>query len=650
MESRRHRSKWLAVPVLLGVLLAPSPPVEAGESPEGGIESAIRVVREGMKSLSLSERAILPKHDFIPSDGFRIGLIDEYLSEPLGVPLDAHRRFSPWIFGKETLADSLRRALGDLGFAEIQPSSVETRKDLAEALIALHGAASTSGGGDAPNRKELDKKLRSIPRPLRLHLAGLVSAVETAVRERQTAFSKLGEDEWVRLRRFGSQFNTGADRKTQMAFLKGSHARIDLPRIYSAALALAKALDGLKALGEASARERKKPSFHLVFDTPAGRVEFGGWGEDSYEDEALLIVDFGGRDHYSNSAGGTLYTPAKVSVVVDLAGDDRYENPKGLAQGSGMYGIGILVDCGGADKYKANKASQGSGHAGVGILWDISGNDRYEAWRWSQGAGFQGVGLLRDDEGMDDYNVGISGQGCGGTQGFGILQDLAGDDTYRAGGLDRDRGRDEGHYLSMAQGFASGNRSGELSLCSSGGIGLLADAKGADTYIADVFAQGCAYWYAIGALLDGEGDDLYVVYNYGAGGGFHMAVGIQMDFEGNDRYEGGYHALGHSLDRSVGWFIDFSGNDIYRVMSGSEAPGAAVKPLSVAFFADLEGDDAYRNGMPGYVRVPAEDYKGLWPKAFFLDLGGKDRYSPEQGDAKDGGTWKNNRYGWGTDR
>ena len=54
--------------------------------------------------------------------------------------------------------------------------------------------------------------------------------------------------------------------------------------------------------------------------------------------------------------------------------------------------------------------------------------------------------------------------------------------------------------------------------------------------------------------------------------------------------------------------------------------------------------------MPGYVREPAEDYKGLWPKAFFLDLGGKDRYAPERGDAKNGGTWKNNRYGWGTDR
>ena len=60
-------------------------------------------------------------------------------------------------------------------------------------------------------------------------------------------------------------------------------------------------------------------------------------------------VDFGGDDLYETSAGGTLYTPMKVSVCVDLAGDDVYRTTVGLAQGSGMYGIGMLVDCAGDD-------------------------------------------------------------------------------------------------------------------------------------------------------------------------------------------------------------------------------------------------------------------------------------------------------------
>lgn len=273
----------------------------------------------------------------------------------------------------------------------------------------------------------------------------------------------------------------------------------------------------------------------------------------------------------------------------------------------------------------------------------------------AQGAALQGVGLLRDEEGSDRYEVGFMGQGLGSTLGLGILQDLAGDDVYRAGGLVADTGRDATHFLSLAQGHGQGNRAGSLAQCSSGGIGLLADGAGDDNYEADVFGQGCAYWYALGVLLDAEGDDRYTIHNYGQGGGFHMAVGVCLDERGDDTWRGPHHAQGHALDRSVGWLVDFAGSDTY--LGTSEAQGCAVKPYALGFFADVAGNDTYRGGTPGYVRIPAEGPDGPWPKAFFLDLAGTDVYETGleafepalDGEPADGGVWTVNAHGVGRD-
>jgi hypothetical protein len=75
-----------------------------------------------------------------------------------------------------------------------------------------------------------------------------------------------------------------------------------------------------------------------------------------------------------------------------------------------------------------------------------------------------------------------------------------------------------------------------------------------------------------------------------------------------------------------------------------------VKPFAVGLFADLSGDDLYRGGGLGFVRVPEEGPDGPWPKAFFLDLGGRDRYEVEGSEAADGAAWTKNRYGFGADR
>ncbi len=632
-----------AVPAVIGIAGISG---QKAVPPEKDLAVVVKTVRKGIKALGLQEKDLRPDHDFLAADAFRLGRIDAWLDRPLSVVEDSYRTFGAWLRKERSLTGDLVRAFADLDDSRMKsPVPTSPEGNLEDAILAFR----PTRAGD----------LKAVPTNARPYLARLLRAVHKAVELREHAFRALEETQWVQLRKFGSQFNTGMPPNLQVQYLKNYHSRIDVRKVFQAALQVAVVLDGLPDFLKVVGKVKDRPSFHLVWETPAGRIEFGGWGRNTYKKDALLTVDFGGDDVYENSAGGTLYTPRKTSICIDLAGDDTYETTVGLAQGSGMYGVGMLVDCRGDDSYQSKNVSQGAGHVGVGVLWDWDGKDRYDARSVSQGAGFQGIGLLRDDNGKDRYRVGIKGQGFGTTLGLGILLDRKGNDTYSAGGLVEDAGRNPGHYLSLAQGYGQGNRSGNLAHASSGGIGVLADIEGADTYVSDVFGQGCAYYYAVGILLDGSGDDTYEVHDYGQGAGFHMAVGVHMDLAGDDRYAGKGHALGHALDRSVGCFIEFSGNDTYE--SGeSESQGAAVKPKAVAFFADLRGRDTYKNGTPGYVRIPDESYAGQWPRAFFMDLAGKDRYAPYKGTfirqsgyhgkAGNNRTWKTNTYGWGTDR
>ena len=81
-------------------------------------------------------------------------------------------------------------------------------------------------------------------------------------------------------------------------------------------------------------------------DTDLGMIIIGGTGKNVYTNDAFLIIDYGGDDIYSNSAGGAY---GSISIVIDLAGNDQYISRKSFSQGSGVFGIGILVDCGGDD-------------------------------------------------------------------------------------------------------------------------------------------------------------------------------------------------------------------------------------------------------------------------------------------------------------
>ena len=89
-----------------------------------------------------------------------------------------------------------------------------------------------------------------------------------------------------------------------------------------------------------------------------------------------------------------------------------------------------------------------------------------------------------------------------------------------------------GGGVSMAQGAAYGYRT---SLA--GGIGILRDDAGNDSYTAEMFAQGVGYYYGIGLLWDRGGNDKYQAVRYAQGNGVHEAVGVLRDEQGGAHYE-----------------------------------------------------------------------------------------------------------------
>ena len=144
-----------------------------------------------------------------------------------------------------------------------------------------------------------------------------------------------------------------------------------------------------------------------------------------------------------------------------------------------------------------------------------------------------GVGALIDLEGDDEYDCVEQAQGLGGTLGAGLLIDVKGNDTYVA----RDDGNVSALYLgqsvAMAQGCGYGRRAdiGDgYSLA--GGVGILLDGAGDDRYHAQVWSQGCAYWWALGILEDRGGNDTYRNGKYSAGAAAHFAIGVCVDLAG----------------------------------------------------------------------------------------------------------------------
>ncbi|MBI4712625.1 MAG: hypothetical protein HY762_04900 [Planctomycetes bacterium] len=365
--------------------------------------------------------------------------------------------------------------------------------------------------------------------------------------------------------------------------------KVNYGALYQAGMLVASAVDDAIEMLTTDEHRFTEMNKDIVFsaETPYGLVVIGGIGNNTYNDDAMLIIDLGGDDRYLNRAGGVIGVNRPLtSIVIDLGGNDYYSSERKFSQGSALFGIGILADLGGKDVYQAGHYSQGCGIFGIGMLWD------------------KGIG-------NDDFSAGIFCQGAG------ALVDKAGDDYYlSAGTIQNDR------PYSMSQGFGQGQRP-----IASGGIGTLIDSAGNDHYSAYFYAQGCAYWYGLGILIDNAGNDRYDAQVYAQGCGIHLSTGVLIDRSGSDFYNCTYggNAQGAAHDLAVGILIDKNGRDTYIGCGNNQ--GSAITN-AFALFIDGEGDDLYYTtpkGGQGWGGAA----RGYGSIGLFIDEGGNDFYSEE---------------------
>lgn len=391
--------------------------------------------------------------------------------------------------------------------------------------------------------------------------------------------------------------------------------RVDLPRIRAAAANLSRTSDeamrDILKLGDRS----KLLSTQVGFRVENVVVHILPATNDVYtSSNAQLVIDLGGSDRYTGRIGGGVWN---ASVFLDFDGDDFY-NTKDLSMGAGILGIGIARDLWGNDTYHGSSVTLGAGLVGVGFFADSAGDDVYRSGSLAQGYGQFGVGIAIDVAGDDQWDVKAYGQGAARTIGVGLLIDRAGRDIYRAGGLILNSPLFSDVYYSFAQGFGSGYR--EDVGGASGGLGMLFDYEGDDSYIAETYAQAASYWKACGVLIDSEGNDGYRGYHYAQSSAMHVTSAYLMDLAGDDVYAmhfGAAHALGH--DFGLAFLLDRAGNDNY--FGRDSAPGVG-NANGLGIFLEVAGEDRYM-GPAGR----GNGARGTGSFGFFVDGTGGDLYS-----------------------
>ncbi|MEO8158389.1 MAG: PDZ domain-containing protein [Betaproteobacteria bacterium] len=341
-----------------------------------------------------------------------------------------------------------------------------------------------------------------------------------------------------------------------------------------------------------------------------------GGGDDRYEWgdgialETQIVIDLAGNDRYEARIGGPGAGWLGAAVLIDMAGNDTYVSKLGGC-GAGAFGFGLLFDAAGADVYRCDAWSVGAGIYGAGVLMDAGdGWDAYISQSLSQGVGGPaGVGLLLDAGGDDLYRANgpvpsiydtpttfmSFSQGVGfGIRpydhgGFGALIDFAGNDRY------------EGGEFSQGGGYFWGS-------------GLLHDAGGNDFYYGGRYTQGFAAHQAAGLFSDMAGDDVHWGMRAAAqGAAWDQSVAMLYDGGGNDFYRAESLAQGAAAQQSRAWLFDAGGNDVYW-SSGDSAQGVAGDNayhyvagdpvVSQGVLLDAGGDDRYSSGLAnGEVRV-----------------------------------------------
>ena len=352
----------------------------------------------------------------------------------------------------------------------------------------------------------------------------------------------------------------------------------------------------------------------------AGAVEGGILAAQLVPELGWLVVGGPGPNRYDMTRVAAVFDPAGDDrydwgngllgnrMVIDIAGNDVYAATRGTGgtpplsgPAGAAFGVCVIDDWAGNDRYECAQAGIGAAVFGIGILVDRGGDDVYAGGAWTVGAAFAGIGALCDLGGNDLYVSDIFSQGCGGPGGAALLLDAAGDDRYRADGTVPSAYGTPTVHCSFSQGVGFGYRAG-----AAGGVGALVDLAGNDRYEAGEFGQGCGYFLSMGILRDAGGNDLYYGNRYAQGTAAHQAFGALLDDAGDDLYWSMTAAgQGAAWDMSAAVLVDRAGDDRYQAEGLSQ--GAAAQQ-AIGMLLDLGGRDDYRAGGDSQGAAGGNDY------------------------------------------
>lgn len=480
--------------------------------------------------------------------------------------------------------------------------------------------------------EDVREKLAQVPDTIRTIIGTLLENLADAIHWRNLAFRNCDTEDIQKVMAIRDLAQTQGDGQKYYPEMDDIASTIDWPSLHYAALkTVAASEQAERALYPL--RKEFPTDLNIEFKTPYGTVSLlsetpdvsirGGDLGTGYElHDFLLAVEFGRDNYWQGSAVATSGLNNPVSVLIDLDGKDLYgEWTYGTfpCAGVGLCGIGCLIDSDGDDEYNCGIYAQGVGLFGVGVLLDRKGDDKYTATESAQGAGYFGIGLCFDAEGDDSYYAYGDCQGYGGVGGgVGVLADFSGDDTYKAEPLSEIFNRGDyhsGHKINAnnAQGAGMGRRGdGSDGHAWAGGLGALIDIHGNDQYESGNFTLGVGYWFGTGIVVDRYGDDLYKSCYFTQASGAHFCNGALIDEEGDDRhelFETAGAALGFGWDYTNALLIDKAGDDFYTAKMISYG---TAQIRSNALFIEIGGDDTYEfvPGGKGFGEATfREDYK-----------------------------------------
>ena len=192
-------------------------------------------------------------------------------------------------------------------------------------------------------------------------------------------------------------------------------------------------------------------------------------------------------------------------------------------------------------------------------------------------------------------------------------------------------------YEGWGQGVGGGLRA-----VACGGIGVILDGGGENTYEFDYLSHGGGYWCGLGFARDFGGNTKRLItrtaYNggprayesfqrFGCGWGCHYAMGFLFDDSGDDVYEA--RSWAPAWPGTARWACCATSPETTTTRPPADRPKEPAPRWASASSSTTDGDDVYEGYGQGYA-TPGISYHHL-PEcggnfSFLIDYGGKDTY------------------------